>query len=295
MAVRPLVAAAACCDTAMMPGVLRPTADEAIEEWGRRVRANRDQAERVREAAERTDFYAPVAQAYAADPRRTDEPVLDLLRGLVQPNDTWLDIGAGGGRNALPIALAAREVIAVDVSDGMLGVLREGAAKNGIENVRIVQSRWPAEEPIQADVSLISHVGYDIEAIGPFLDAMEAATRRLCVAVLLAESPAQVAARFWPQIHGEEREPLPALPEFLTLLLARGHFFEVKMLMRPTQGYANREAAATFFRQQLFIEPGGAKDRQLQALLAGELAEREKGYALPSGPIPLGLVTWRPR
>ena len=29
-----------------------------------------------------------------------------------------------------------------------------------------------------ADVALIAHVGYDIEAIGPFLDAMEAATRR---------------------------------------------------------------------------------------------------------------------
>jgi SAM-dependent methyltransferase len=278
-----------------MVGVLRPTASEALGEWARRVRANREQAERVREAPERADFYAPVAQVFAADPRRTDEPVLDLLRAMVEPNDLWLDIGAGGGRYALPIALAAREVIAVDVSDAMLKVLQDGAVKNGIENVRIVRSRWPAKEPIQADVSLISHVGYDIEEIGPFLDAMEAATRRTCVAVLLAESPAQVAARFWPRIHGEEREPLPALAEFLSLLLARGHFFDLKMLTRPTQGYATLEAAGAFFRQQLFIEPGGAKDKQLQAILASELEERDGRYALLAGDIPLGVVTWRPR
>lgn len=278
-----------------MAGVLRPTAEEALSEWARRVRANREQAERVREAPERRDFYAPVAQVFGADPRRTDEPALDVLKGLVQPGDTWLDIGAGGGRYALPIALIAQEVIAVDVSDAMLGVLREGAARNGIENVRIVQSRWPAAEPIQADVSLISHVGYDIEEIGPFLDAMEAATRRLCVAVLLSESPAQVAARFWPSIHGEEREPLPALPEFLSLLMARGRFFDMKKLTRGVLSYPTLEAASAFFRQQLFIEPGGAKDRQLQAILSTEVQEREDGYALRAGPVPLGIVTWSPR
>lgn len=278
-----------------MAGVLRPTAEEALSEWARRVRANREQAERVREAPARRDFYAPVAQVFGADPRRTDEPALDVLKGLVQPGDTWLDIGAGGGRYALPIALIAQEVIAVDVSDAMLGVLREGAARNGIENVRIVQSRWPAAEPIQADVSLISHVGYDIEEIGPFLDAMEAATRRLCVAVLLSESPAQVAARFWPSIHGEEREPLPALPEFLSLLMARGRFFDMKKLTRGVLSYPTLEAASAFFRQQLFIEPGGAKDRQLQAILSTEVQEREGGYALRAGPVPLGIVTWSPR
>ena len=278
-----------------MAGVLRPTASEALAEWARRVRANREQAERFREAPERADFYAPVAQVFAADPRRTDEPALDLLRAMVQSADTWLDIGAGGGRYALPIALAAREVIAVDVSEAMLKVLQDGAARNGIENVRIIRSRWPAEEPIAADVSLISHVGYDIEEFGPFLDAMEAATRRTCVAVLLAESPAQVAARFWPRIHGEEREPLPALAEFLSLLLARGRFFDLRMFSRPTQGYATVDAAAAFFRQQLFIEPGGEKDKQLQQILASELEERDGRYALQLGDIPLGVVTWRPR
>jgi cyclopropane fatty-acyl-phospholipid synthase-like methyltransferase len=81
---------------------LRPTYDEALADWAARVRANRDQAERFREQTEGADFYAPVASAFRADPRRTDEPALEMLLGLVRPGDTWLDIGSGAGRYAMP-------------------------------------------------------------------------------------------------------------------------------------------------------------------------------------------------
>ena len=60
-----------------MADALRPTEEEALAAWAARVRANREQAERVREAPERPDFYAPVAAAFKADPRRTDEPLLE--------------------------------------------------------------------------------------------------------------------------------------------------------------------------------------------------------------------------
>lgn len=278
-----------------MTDALRPSPEAALAAWGARVRGNREQAERFREAPARPDFYAPVASVFKADPHRTDEPTLELLRSLVQPGDTWLDIGAGGGRYALPIALLAREVVALDPSDGMLAVLREGAAESGITNVRVVQSRWPSSQAIAADVCLISHVGYDIEEIGPFLDAMEAAASRTCVAVLLSESPAGAAARFWPAIHREPRVALPALPEFLTLLLSRGRFFDVTMLSRPPLAYPTPDAALGFLRQQLFIEAGGAKDAELQRLVRSEVSQVDGRFALARAPTPLGVVRWSPR
>ena len=64
------------------------------------------------------------------------------------------------------------------------------------------------------DVALISHLGYDVEDIGPFLDAMEAAARRLCVAVLLEQPPPTEADRLWPAVHGVERAALPRYPSF---------------------------------------------------------------------------------
>ncbi len=269
------------------------SAEEALVDWAERVRANREQAERVREETEGSDFYAPVAQVFRADPRRTDEPALDRLLEIVQPGDTWLDIGAGGGRYALPLALKASEVIAVDPSEGMLEQLRMGMTDAGIANVRIIQGRWPMEAAPVADVSLIAHVGYDVEAIGPFLDAMEASSRRLCVAVLLASSPAAAAAPYFEQIHGEARSLLPALPEFLALLLARGRLFEVWLGERGPMGFPSRDGVLASLRLQTFVRPGGDKDVRLQKLVARIPAEDGR-VRLGSAAAPLGVVTWNP-
>src|SRR5207249_6096338 len=103
----------------------------------------------------------------------------------------------------------------------MLRVLREGMAEHAIANIEVINGRWPeVSDGLEADVALISHIGYDVEEIGPFLDAMEMAARRLCVAVLLEQPPPTEADRLWPEVHGEVRAALPSLPEFLALLLA---------------------------------------------------------------------------
>jgi SAM-dependent methyltransferase len=274
--------------------VLRPGAREALEEWARRVRANRDQVEQFREQEAGSDFYAPVAPAFRADPRRTGEQALDLLLELVQPGETWLDIGAGGGRYALPLALQAGKVVAVEPSDGMLAVLRESIVEHGVANIEVVQARWPMPEAPAADVALIAHVGYDVEEMGPFLDAMEASARRLCVAVLLAEAPAAVASPFWPPVHGVERVPLPALREFLVLQLARGRLCEVRLGERQPGSYAAPDEALGFLRQQLWVQPASAKDRKLQDAIASLMHEREGRYAVSWEPTPLGVVSWAP-
>lgn len=277
-----------------MSDALRPTAAEALAAWKRRVDANREQAERLREPAPPADFYAPVAAQFRADPRRSDEPALDYLRSLVMPGESWLDIGAGGGRYALPIALLAGEVFAVDPSPTMLAILREGMAAHGVANVRVVEGTWPAVAAHRADVAFIAHVGYDVADLGPFLDAMEAAAGRLCVAVLQAEAPAAAAAPFWPPVHGEARHPLPALPEFLALQLARGRLCEVRLFRRETHSYHDREVLVAWLRQQLFLAPGSAKDARLMALAEGAIAEHGGRWGVSTTPVPLGVVSWEP-
>ncbi len=114
-----------------------PTAADLEAAWGERVRANREQAERLRET-ETPDFYAPVTNLFVADPRRTGEPALDALVRISDRRETWLDIGAGAGRYALPLALHVREVVAVEPSGGMRRALRTGMAEHGIDNVRVI-------------------------------------------------------------------------------------------------------------------------------------------------------------
>lgn len=272
-------------------------ATEALADWAARVRRNREQAERCRRAApEGGDFYAPVASWFRADPRREGDAVLDALRALVRADETVLDIGAGGGRYALPLALHARETIAVEPSEGMRAVLREGMAAHGVANVRVVAERWPCADPPAADVALIAHVGYDVEAIGPFLDAMEAAASRLCVAVLFSRPPPSRADPFWEAIHGEPREPLPALPEFLALQRARGRRCETRSVDAGAPLWDGVEDALRFLRQQLGVAPDGPADARLRELLPRHArigADGRVEFARDAGA--LGVVSWAPR
>jgi SAM-dependent methyltransferase len=278
-----------------MSDVLRPAAASALEAWAHRVSANREQAERLREGQPPRDFYAAIASDFRAHPRRTDEPALDVLRSLVVPGETWLDIGAGGGRYALPLALQAKTVIAVEPSEGMQRVLREGMVEHGISNIDIVSARWPMQAPPIADVALMAHIGYDIEEIGPFLEAMEASTRRLCVAVLVTPSPPHPAEAFWPPIHGEARVSLPALTEFLVLLLARGRLFDLRLLERDPLAHSSQDGPLGWLYQQLFVGPDTVKGQRLASLARDAVTSRGGRWALSWSRVPLGIVTWRPR
>jgi SAM-dependent methyltransferase len=278
-----------------MSDLLRPDAAGALEAWRRRVSANREQAERLREGSPPRDFYAAVAADFRANPRRTDEPALEHLRALVQPGETWLDIGAGGGRYALPLALLAKRVIAVEPSEGMRSVLQTGMTEHGISNIELVSERWPMRNAPTADVALMAHIGYDLEEIGPFLDAAEASARRLCVAVLVTPSPPSPAEPFWPPIHGEARVALPGLTEFLHLLLARGRLFELRLCARDPLAHADRDGPLRWLYQQLFVAPDTAKGQRLAALARKAITSRNGRWALSWSPVPVGVVSWRPR
>src|SRR5689334_10873459 len=95
------------------PDALRPSAAATLTAWAARVRAERAQTDRARELADPADFYAPTARRFRFDPDLPPDPVEGVLCGLARPADTWLDVGAGGGRYALPIARVVSRVIAV--------------------------------------------------------------------------------------------------------------------------------------------------------------------------------------
>ena len=220
------------------------------------------------------------------------------------PGDRWLDVGAGAGRFALPIARALDPdggwVVALDASPSMLESLREIAEDYAIENIDTVEARWPpsdlrAARQYEADVGLIAHVGYDIEDIGAFLDAFEAAPGRSCVAVLMSRVPASAADPFWPPVHGQERVPLPALPDMLELLRARGRQPETVRVPIEPRRFESREVLEGFVRRQLWIDPAGPKERLFQAALDELAEETASGWTLRGRESnSVGVVTWSP-
>jgi SAM-dependent methyltransferase len=274
--------------------------------WARRVRGNREQVDRFRELPDGADFYRSVSSIFRDDPDRTGDPVLDGLKARARPDDTWLDIGAGAGRYALPLARVVRRIIALDPSPSMLDGLREGMTQHGIDNVDVVHARWPEavekgsavalHDRLPVDVSLIAHVGYDVERIWPFVEAMERATQRECLALLMERSPATLAEPFWPEIHGERRIALPALPAFVDLLAAHGRTPAVEMLESSRRTWWSRDEIEPFVRRQTWVAPGSEKDARMQELIDRWLVRSDDGsFDLSvAEPLRVGLVAWRP-
>lgn len=67
---------------------------------------------------------------------------LDRILECVDPHSTVLDIGAGNGAIAVPLAKAVRHVTAVEPSSGQIARLMENAGLVGVSNIRVIPKRW---------------------------------------------------------------------------------------------------------------------------------------------------------
>jgi hypothetical protein len=172
--------------------------------------------------------------------------------------------------------------------------------EHGIHNVRPVRARWPMDPDAgsvpRADVALIAHLGYDVERIGEFLDAMEAAAGRLCVAVLAERVPSAPAGPFWPVVHAEERAELPALAEFLAILRSRRRAPAVTYAGRNRRDFASRDAVLAWLRNQLFVEPGSTADLRLVAELERRMVTSDDGGVrlVPATESRVAIASWAP-
>lgn len=138
-----------------------------------------------RHRAARTDeddraMWASFAGQYDERTRFSDD-IQALLESLVRPGDTVLDVGAGTGRMALPLARIARRVTALDHSPAMLDVLRCKMIQQEVSNIETVETTWQQAEVEPHDVVIAIWSLYRQPDILTALRKLVAATRRTLV------------------------------------------------------------------------------------------------------------------
>ncbi|MBI2528326.1 MAG: class I SAM-dependent methyltransferase [Candidatus Rokubacteria bacterium] len=94
-----------------------------------------------------------------------------------------LDVGAGCGALALPLAQRLERVTALEPSPAMARGLRQAAAAAGLGNVTVVEAAWGEVDVAPHDLVVCAHVGELLKAGSAFLAATPALTRRLLVLV----------------------------------------------------------------------------------------------------------------
>ena len=261
----------------------------ATEHWNEMVRVEHAQSDSMRKEDPPADSWSNFAQQFRADPRRIDDPLVNYLRQLVPPEQVVLDVGAGGGRLALPLALEAKKMFAVEPSPSMCRVLREVASEFNVPNVEVIESGWLDAQAPQADLAICCHVLYVIQDIEAFVRKLEQHAKQVLVIVYQAPPQSQIYP-LWEPIHGVPRSPLPSLPEFLEVLTQLGVEPDIHVVhTERNRGFESLEAAKDQLARRLYVTPNSAEMERLEALLPDVLEEKDGGFSIK------GSVNLEPR
>ncbi|MCK6548512.1 DUF2478 domain-containing protein [Myxococcota bacterium] len=182
------------------------------------------------------DRWARRAARFAKISRDRDG-LVDTLAPMLEHTDVVVDIGAGTGRHAVPLARRVAHVIALEPSASMREHLEARVAEEQLANVSIVGKPWPAPLDRAFDVALSSHVLYGVEDAVSFIRAMSHA-RRLAVLYLSPRPPISGLDPLWASLYGAPRPQPPGALEILNLLWQLGHAAELRVVEGSARPFA---------------------------------------------------------
>jgi SAM-dependent methyltransferase len=256
--------------------------ESAVARHDRMVREEMFQAERVRTTADvPADFWQALAKNFRAPFDPATDPTPIGLAALIGPGDRVIDVGAGGGRIAIPLSRRCRELVAVEPSPSMRAVLDDEIARHHVRNIRVVAATWEEAGVEPAELTFAAHVTYGIQAIAPFLRKLDAAALRHAALVTMTDPPQSPLAPFWRYVHGEDRLRLPCRDELLAVLRELGADPEVTPLgPAPVLPLGPPPEALDFLRFRLVVGPGTPADTRLHRALE-RLSEERDGVLWP--------------
>jgi SAM-dependent methyltransferase len=230
------------------------------------------------------DWWAPRAGQFARQMRTQTDWLVGFLEPWLRPDATLIDVGAGTGRHATPLAGRLDWVTAVEPSQAMREHIPTAA------NMTVIGSTWEDAEPAPADLVICAHVLYPVADPVPFIEKLERAARER-VFVMMRDAPnthpGEVIGR-----PGRGREPW--LRDCHLLLRQMGVGPDMTMTTySSTYRYDGLEAAVELCRSHAGLSWDEERGR---AWLEANLRPDEDGTLVyDGGEITAGVLHWKPR
>ncbi|WP_321430039.1 class I SAM-dependent methyltransferase [uncultured Methanolobus sp.] len=217
--------------------------------------------------------------------RNNQQRARDVISGLnISPESRVLDIGAGPGTLAIPIAEKVKHVTAVEPSNGMIEVLEENMVAYGRNNISIIRKKW---EDIDVEKDLDGP--YDV-IIASFSLGMP--DIRKAVEDMLSVSSGHIylywfagntswddhSAEIWPDLHGTEYCTTPKCDILYNVLYQMGiHPNMETFTLGRTEIYATLDEAVDKLSSHFSLESDEQK-KILEQYLEKALQKENGNY-----------------
>jgi SAM-dependent methyltransferase len=159
--------------------------------------------------------------------------ILDRMLRFAGPDSSVLDIGAGAGAYAIPLAKSARKVTVVEPSKGQIARLMRRADREGLENIEVINKRWQdvGREELECYAMVNAAYCFHMPDIRPALHKMlDVTTGALFLISLVDHGFTDV----YEGVFGE-REPEPEYIYLYNVLHQMGHPANIEIVTRHYQ------------------------------------------------------------
>lgn len=234
--------------------------------------------------ADGEDWWGSRARRFVFSTRGQPVHFLTWLEPWLARGKTAIDVGAGTGRLAAPLADRLDWVTAVEPSQAMRDLMPAAP------NLTVIGSTWEDAEPARADLVICSHVLYPIADVMPFIEKMERFARER-VFILMRDSPHQHPGEL---MAGPHRAREPRARDCFLLLRQMGAEPEVFYVRTPTfHRFEDLEQAVTECRTHVGL---AWDETQGRAWLEANLVPDESGgLRFDGADMTTGILHWQPR
>lgn len=224
--------------------------------------------------------------------------VLEALAGVLAACRSVLDVGAGFGALALPLARRLDIVTAVEPSPAMAAALRAAIAREGLANVTVLATTWEEARPARHDLVVCAHVAHLLDRDAPFLAEVSALARR--AVALVRDAPGAGDKFFFRELYPRLRGRPYGRPgrtdggwEATAQTLTRHGLVPTVMplVYDSDQPFASLEEACDFWMEYMELEDDAAR-RFLRGFLAERLVRRGDGGWLAPFRKRAMVLTW---
>ena len=187
-----------------------------------------------------TEFWNKRAKRYNESIKRENRTEQIIAKLDIDSECTVLDIGAGPGTLAIPLAKIVKHVTAVDPSSGMLACLKENAVNERLKNIACINKKWEdleiGKDIAEHDIVIASHSLAMLD-IKEALTKMNDVARRYVYIFTFAGIQLWDYDKLWHELYGEEYQPEPDYIYLYNVL------YEMRI-------YANVEITNSEYKQQ---------------------------------------------